>query len=107
MSTELTIAPAALPPATTAAAGAELQAIDLDELALVLGGAAIGAILGALGKGALSGALSGAAQGVQGGGLGNGGVWRGALAGALQGLAGTGAALIQQGGQGGQGAPQQ
>jgi len=88
----------------------ELQSIEGADLDHVTGGGAVGAILGALGKGALSGALQGAAQGVQSGGMGNGGVLKGALAGALQGLAGTGAALIQGGGQGGapaQAQPQQ
>ena len=94
--------------AAKAAEVTELQSIELHELDHVTGGGAAGDILGALGKGALSGALQGAAQGASGGGLGNGGVLRGALAGALQGLAGTGASLIQGGGQGGQGgaAPQ-
>ena len=81
----------------------ELQTIELQELDTVTGGG----VLGALGQGALAGALQGAAQGIQSGGLGKGGVWRGLLAGALQGLAGTGAAMIQGGGQGGGQQPRQ
>ena len=73
----------------------ELQTIESQELDAVNGGG----VLGTIAQGALSGALQGAAQGIQSGGLGQGGVWRGLLAGALQGAAGTGASLIQGGGQ--------
>lgn len=69
------------------------QTIDLAELETVNGG-----FLDQLLKGGLAGALQGLGQGIQSGG-GVDSLWRGALAGGLQGLAGTGASLIQQGGQ--------